>query len=186
LSFAHTLLADPQVAVPPAFVLDVGIIAQSGWAVVVANSAWGAGIYGCDPVWVLYVLRRAVVPRAALTADRMRWVREQPEVEAEPAAATPEPDADGLVTLYRPVGERELARIAASGYHGFPLRLPEQPIFYPVLNERYATEIARDWNTRDAASGRVGYVTRFRVRAEGFDALHFVRIEPDGEFLIEE
>jgi hypothetical protein len=24
--------------------------------------------------------------------------------------------------------------------------------------------IARDWNTRDAASGNVGYVTRFRIR----------------------
>jgi hypothetical protein len=49
LTFAHTLLAEPQVAVPPAFVLDVGIIAGRGWAVVEANSAWGAGIYGCDP-----------------------------------------------------------------------------------------------------------------------------------------
>lgn len=35
-----------------------------------------------------------------------------------------------------------------------------QPIFYPVLNEEYATKIARDWNVR--ASG-VGYVTRFEV-----------------------
>jgi hypothetical protein len=112
------------------------------------------------------VLRRAVVPRATLTADSLRWVREQAEVETEPAAATPKPDAGGLVTLYRPIGEYELARVAAGGYRAFPPRLPEQPIFYPVLNERYATEIARDWNTRDAASSGVGYVTRFRVRAE--------------------
>jgi hypothetical protein len=48
----------------------------------------------------------------------------------------------------------------------FPPRLPEQPIFYPVLNEEYATQIARDWNMRDAASGYAGYVTRFRVRAD--------------------
>ena len=68
--------------------------------------------------------------------------------------------------LYRPVGPEELALIAASGYREFPPRLPEQPIFYPVLNERYAAEIANSWNTRDAASGHVGYVTRFRVRAE--------------------
>jgi len=40
-----------------------------------------------------------------------------------------------------------------------------QPIFYPVLNLEYATQIARDWNTKDAASGYAGYVTRFRVRA---------------------
>lgn len=69
---------------------------------------------------------------------------------------------NGIVTLYRPVGERELALIAATNYREFPPRLPEQPIFYPVLSERYATEIARDWNTQD---GGTGYVTRFNVRA---------------------
>jgi len=42
----------------------------------------------------------------------------------------------------------------------FPPRLPEQPIFYPVLSEEYARKIARDWNV--PASGR-GYVTRFHV-----------------------
>ena len=30
----------------------------------------------------------------------------------------------------------------------------------------YATRIARDWNTKDAASGYVGYVLRFDVEAE--------------------
>jgi hypothetical protein len=39
------------------------------------------------------------------------------------------------ITLYRPVGPRELELIAASGYREFPPRLPDQPIFYPVLNE---------------------------------------------------
>ncbi|MBC8135322.1 MAG: hypothetical protein H8F28_05460 [Fibrella sp.] len=67
------------------------------------------------------------------------------------------------VVLYRPVGQRELELIAESGFTKFPPRLPEQPIFYPVLNEEYATQIARDWNTNDAASGYVGYVTRFYV-----------------------
>ena len=65
--------------------------------------------------------------------------------------------------LYRPVGEQELALIAESGYTAFPPRLPEQPIFYPVLHERYATEIAEKWNTKDPASGFKGYVTRFEV-----------------------
>lgn len=69
-------------------------------------------------------------------------------------------------TLYRPVGERELELIAATAFRAFPPRLAHQPIFYPVLTEEYAMEIARDWNTRDAASGYVGYVTRFRVEAE--------------------
>ncbi|HJY29264.1 MAG TPA: hypothetical protein VJ306_14655 [Pyrinomonadaceae bacterium] len=66
-------------------------------------------------------------------------------------------------TLYRPVGPKELALIEASGFREFPPRLPEQPIFYPVLNEEYATQIARDWNaTRDGA----GYITRFEVSAD--------------------
>ena len=68
-----------------------------------------------------------------------------------------------ITILYRPVGERELELIAAADYRGFPSRLPHQPIFYPVLTEAYAIEIARDWNTKDAASGFVGYVTRFAV-----------------------
>lgn len=71
-----------------------------------------------------------------------------------------------LVTLYRPVGQAELDLIRASGFRAFPPRLPHQPIFYPVMNEEYAVQIARDWNTKDAASGHVGYVLRFRVSAE--------------------
>lgn len=67
-------------------------------------------------------------------------------------------------TLYRPVGGEELRLIAESGYRAFPPRLPEQPIFYPVLNEEYATQIARDWNTKHGTTRR-GYVTRFRVRS---------------------
>lgn len=70
------------------------------------------------------------------------------------------------VTLFRPVGQKELDLIAASGFTAFPPRLPVQPIFYPVLNEEYAVEIARNWNTKDAQSGYVGYVTRFQVRAD--------------------
>jgi hypothetical protein len=67
-------------------------------------------------------------------------------------------------TLYRPVGPKELALIVASGYKAFPPRLPEQPIFYPVLNEEYATQIARDWNAKDPRSGS-GFVTRFLVES---------------------
>ncbi len=68
---------------------------------------------------------------------------------------------DETTTLYRPVGPKELELIAASGYREFPPRLPAQPIFYPVLNEDYARQIARDWNV--PASG-AGYVIRFSVR----------------------
>lgn len=70
------------------------------------------------------------------------------------------------ITLFRPVGQKELELIQASGMCAFPPRLPSQPIFYPVLNEDYAVQIARDWNTKDVASGYVGYVTRFRVKGE--------------------
>lgn len=70
------------------------------------------------------------------------------------------------VTLYRPVGQQELDLIRESDWTAFPPRLPFQPIFYPVLMEEYAIQIARDWNTRDAASGYAGYVTRFQVRQD--------------------
>src|ERR1044072_9344743 len=70
-----------------------------------------------------------------------------------------------LITLYRPVGQNELQLIRESDYKKFPPRLPEQPIFYPVLNEAYATQIARDWNAKDNRD-KVGYVTRFQVNAD--------------------
>jgi hypothetical protein len=66
--------------------------------------------------------------------------------------------------LYRPVGLKELERIARSGFKAFPPRLPEQPIFYPVLNFEYAAQIARDWNTK--SGDLAGFVTRFEVDDE--------------------
>ena len=65
--------------------------------------------------------------------------------------------------LYRPVGEKELELIRDLEWRAFPPRLPEQPIFYPVLEESYAVQIARDWNTRD---GGIGYVLRFEIETE--------------------
>ncbi len=44
--------------------------------------------------------------------------------------------------LYRPVGLAEYQLIADSGFTAFPPRLPQQPIFYPVLNQQYAYEIS--------------------------------------------
>lgn len=70
------------------------------------------------------------------------------------------------VTLWRPTGPKELALVEASGWRAWPPRLPDQPIFYPVLNEDYAVRIARDWNVK--ASG-VGYVTRFEVEKAFLD-----------------
>lgn len=67
------------------------------------------------------------------------------------------------VVLYRPTGPDELELVRNSGFREWPPRLPGQPIFYPVTNEAYAAQIARDWNVK--ASGQ-GYVTRFHVRAD--------------------
>jgi hypothetical protein len=78
--------------------------------------------------------------------------------------------------LYRPVGQAELDLIKASGWSAFPPRLPEQPIFYPVLNKGYAVQIARDWNTSDDRSGRVGYVLRFAVRSDYLERYEIQRV----------
>ena len=48
------------------------------------------------------------------------------------------------MTLWRPAGPDELALVEESGWTTWPPRLPDQPIVYPVLNEEYATIIARD------------------------------------------
>lgn len=69
-------------------------------------------------------------------------------------------------TLYRPVGEKEMILIVESNYKKFPPRLEWQPIFYPVLNEDYASEIAEKWNTRDEAGNYLGFVTQFEVFEE--------------------
>lgn len=64
------------------------------------------------------------------------------------------------VTLYRPVGPEELQLVRDSGWTRFPPRLPDQPIFYPVENEEYARQIARDWNVKSRGEG---HVLRFAV-----------------------
>lgn len=70
-------------------------------------------------------------------------------------------DEAETIMLWRPTGPEELALVAASGWREWPPRLASQPILYPVLNEDYATTIARDWNVPASGSG---YVTRFKVR----------------------
>lgn len=71
--------------------------------------------------------------------------------------------AEDTLTLWRPVGPKELELIQQAGMRAFPPRSPDQPIFYPVLTEDYAIKIARDWNV--PASG-AGFVTRFEVKRE--------------------
>ncbi len=69
-------------------------------------------------------------------------------------------------TCFRPVGPEELALLKQSGFRRWPQRLPEQPIFYPVTNEKYAREIATKWNVPESGSG---IVTRFQVQKSFMD-----------------
>ncbi len=72
--------------------------------------------------------------------------------------------------LYRPVGLKELELIAEADFKAFPPRLPEQPIFYPVLNFEYAEQIARDWNTK--SNSFAGFVTKFEVEDDYVKKFH--------------
>ena len=74
--------------------------------------------------------------------------------------------AAAVITMYRPVGPVELQLVRDSGNKLWPPRLPDQPIFYPVTNQKYAAEIAQQWNVRDSGYGAV---TRFAVRREFVD-----------------
>lgn len=76
-----------------------------------------------------------------------------------------------MIALYRPVGLKELELISQSGFKAFPPRLEWQPIFYPVLNQAYAEQIASEWNTKDAFSGYCGVVTAFDIESDYFS--HF-------------
>jgi hypothetical protein len=70
------------------------------------------------------------------------------------------------ITLYRPIGPAELAFLKETNFTRWPPRLPEQPIFYPVTNERYAREIAKRWNVSDS---KQGFLTRFSVKKSFMD-----------------
>jgi hypothetical protein len=78
-----------------------------------------------------------------------------------------------IVVLYRPTGPQELALVQQSGFKRWPPRLPEQPIFYPVTNERYAQQIASEWNLKESGAG---YVTRFTVKKSFMDRYTVQRV----------
>ena len=64
------------------------------------------------------------------------------------------------ITLYRPVNKDELMLIEQSNWKAFPPRLPGQPIFYPVLNQAYASQIAKEGNIPTYGNG---YVVKFDI-----------------------
>ena len=51
VAFVSALI--PTMELPGVVVVDVGLIAGRGWAVIEFNAAWGAGLNGCDPEKVL-------------------------------------------------------------------------------------------------------------------------------------
>ncbi|GGO35336.1 hypothetical protein [Deinococcus humi] len=77
----------------------------------------------------------------------------------------PWPPVGETVTLWRPTSLHELQLVAQTGWQNWPPRLPDQPIFYPVLNRLYAEEIARDWNAK-RNDPPIGFITEFEVQAE--------------------
>ena len=138
----------------------------------------GSGLQACHVALAAAACGAAADP-AVYAGSWSEWITDptrpvargaQPEGEAGGAAIRAANGAAGegasaleVVTLWRPTGPEEMELVRASGLRRWPPRLAEQPIFYPVLNEQYATKIARDWNV--PASG-VGYVTRFDVEAD--------------------
>ena len=138
----------------------------------------GSGLQACHVALAAAACGAAADP-AVYAGSWSEWITDparpvargaRPEGEADGAATGAVNGAAGegagvpeVVTLWRPTGPEEMELVRAGGSRRWPPRLAEQPIFYPVLNEQYATKIARDWNV--PASG-VGYVTRFDVEAE--------------------
>jgi hypothetical protein len=72
---------------------------------------------------------------------------------------------DETLALFRPVGFKELRKIASAGWKSFPPRLPGQDWFYPVLNAAYAERIITAWNVKDEAADYAGFVLAFQVDA---------------------
>jgi hypothetical protein len=67
-----------------------------------------------------------------------------------------------LVTLYRPIGLREMALVKDADWRAFPARSRGQPNLCPLPDRSDAAQIARDWKVK---TGGAGFVTRFAVKA---------------------
>lgn len=74
LSFCNMILGDTTIALPPAFVLDVGKIKGRGWAVIEANPAWASGLYNSDPGKVLSLLSEACIKQSDLSDSDSQWI----------------------------------------------------------------------------------------------------------------
>jgi Protein of unknown function (DUF2489) len=160
-SYAHSVVADWRV--DPDFVVFCVIASET------AHLPFGA----VRDRWSATALAKAEAEIEAITQSYRAKVRQA----CENVIARFGPGKE-TTTLYRPVGPEELDLIAESGWQRFPPRLPGQPIFYPVTNEAYATQIARDWNVKESGAGFVikfeidaYYLSRFTVQKVG-GAIH--------------
>ena len=71
---------------------------------------------------------------------------------------------------------QRLTLVRDSRWRRWPDRLPEQPIFYPVLNCDSAAQIAREWNTKDVeVPERAARASPTRVRAPRSETEHALR-----------
>ncbi|HTU18440.1 MAG TPA: ATP-grasp domain-containing protein [Gemmataceae bacterium] len=75
------LLEAKSPTLPPAFVVDVGLVEGRGWAVVEFNPAWCSGLLGADPAAVLAVLERASRDADHLNAADAPWVTARGQIE---------------------------------------------------------------------------------------------------------
>jgi hypothetical protein len=73
--FLEKMLQDSNVKLPPALVIDVGLLSNQTWAVVEANAAWASGLCDCDSEGVLEVLSEACVPNDKIETIHPRWLR---------------------------------------------------------------------------------------------------------------
>jgi hypothetical protein len=75
------LLKAKSPALPPAFVVDVGLVEDRGWAVVEFNPVWCSGLLGADPSAVLGVLERASRDADHFDAADAPWVMARGQIE---------------------------------------------------------------------------------------------------------
>lgn len=74
IRYAHLILEDSRILLPPACTLDMGRVANGSWAIIEANPCWGAGLYGCDPAAVLESLGDAIIPHPQVTETHRQWI----------------------------------------------------------------------------------------------------------------
>jgi hypothetical protein len=78
VSFCMEILGDLTLELPPALVLDLGFIPDTGWALVEPNPVSSSGIYGCDPQRVLATLQRVCIRDEEVSASDRRWAVNRP------------------------------------------------------------------------------------------------------------